>query len=164
MHHQHILGCGRAKERKNNRIAEIAAVPVRHAVDFDGAKQQWQAGRGHYRVGRYLVAREDSHMPGLHIGRRDEELQIGIGAQCFEIDKALDQVLQRINIERIDVVGREVSRQGIDPGLYRRALERGERQQPLHDRALQCRKIAGGRCRTPEVGEPLLRLLPPAAA
>src|SRR5215471_5932657 len=44
LHHEDVLGCGRAKERKDHRIAEIAAVPVGHAIDFDSAEQQRQAG------------------------------------------------------------------------------------------------------------------------
>ena len=100
---------------------------------------------------------------GLHIGRRDENLQVGIGAQRFEIDEPLDQILERIDVERIDVIGREIARHRVEPGLHRRAFERRERQQPLHDGALQGRQAAAGGGRAPELGEPLLRLLAAAA-
>src|SRR6202035_4871310 len=39
LHHQHILGRGGAEKWKDHRIAEIAAVPIGHAVDLDGAEQ-----------------------------------------------------------------------------------------------------------------------------
>ena len=67
---------GRAEERKDHRIAEIAAVPIRHAVDLDGAKQERQAGRSHHRIGGDLLARKNAHAAGLHIGRRNENLQV----------------------------------------------------------------------------------------
>ena len=143
LHHEHILGRRGAEKRKDHRIAEIAAVPIRHAVDLDRAKQYRQAGRGHHRVGGDFFARKNTHAAGLHIGRRNKELQSGIGAQRVEIDEALDQILQRIDVEGIDVVGREIARHRIEPGLHRRAFERRERQQALHHLALQRRQIAG---------------------
>src|SRR5580700_1801652 len=95
--HQHVLGgCG-AEKRKDDRVAEIAAVPIGHAVDLDGTKQQRQAGRGHHRIGGDLVARKNAHAAGLHIGRGDEDLQIGIGAQRLEVDELLEQILERID-------------------------------------------------------------------
>src|SRR3984957_4092027 len=36
LHHQHVLGRGGAEKRKDDRVAEIAAVPIGHAVDLDG--------------------------------------------------------------------------------------------------------------------------------
>jgi hypothetical protein len=46
--------------------------------------------------------------------RRDEQLQIGVGAQLFEIDKALDQILQWIDVERIYIIRRKITRQCSD--------------------------------------------------
>ena len=123
---------GGAEERKDHRIADIAAVPVGHAVDLDRAEQERQAGRRHHHVGRDLLAREDAHAAGLHIGRGNEELQIGARAHRLEIDEALDQVLERIDVERVEVVGRKIARQRVEPGLHRRAFERHEREQPVH--------------------------------
>src|SRR6516162_5577557 len=156
-------GCG-AEKRKDHRVAQVTAVPIGHAIDFDSAKQQRQAGGCHDSISGDFVAWENPNPAGLYIGRRDEQLQIGIGAQCFEINETFNQVLQRIDVERIDVIGRKIARQGIEPGLYRRALERRERQQPFHHRALERRQIAGARHRTPEIRKPLLRPLAPAAA
>src|SRR6266566_7521540 len=52
LNHKHVFRCCRAEERKDNRIAEITAVPIGYAIDFDSAKQQRQTGRRHNRIGR----------------------------------------------------------------------------------------------------------------
>src|ERR1700722_6809276 len=163
LHHQHVLGRGGAEKRKDDRIAEIAAVPIGHAVDLDGAKQERQASRGHHRVGGDLVARTNEHPAGLHIGRRDKNLQIGIGAQRFEVHETLEQILERIDIERVDVVWREIPRQLVEPGLHRRAFERRERKQPPDHGTLQGRQAAARGGRAPEIGQPFLRLITAAA-
>ena len=160
---QHILGAGGAKKRKDHRIAAIAAIPIRHAIDLHRAKQRRQASRRHNGICCDLLAAENAHAPGLDIGRRNENLQIGIGAQLLEIDKALDQILERIDVERIDVIGRKIARNRIDPGLYRRAFERRERQQPFHNRALRARQISRARCGPPEISKPFLRFFAAAA-
>src|SRR5579862_8794416 len=67
LHHQHVFGGGGAEKRKDHRIAEIAAVPIGHAIDLDSAEQQRQAGRGHHRIGGDLFARKNPHPSGLHI-------------------------------------------------------------------------------------------------
>src|SRR5579862_2450615 len=110
LHHQHILGGRGPKKWKDDRIAQITAIPIGHAVDIDGTEDCRQTCGCHDRFRRDLVARENTHPAGLHIGRRDEELQFLAGAQLLEIDEALDQILKRIDIERIDVVGRKVAR------------------------------------------------------
>ena len=38
LHDQHIFALGGAEERKDHRVAEVAAVPIGHAVDLDGTK------------------------------------------------------------------------------------------------------------------------------
>ncbi len=106
---------------------------------------------------------KDAHAAGMHVGRRDEKLQIVIGAQRVEIDEALDQILQRIDVERIDVVGREIARNRVEPGLHGRAFERRERQQPFHHGALSAGRLPRARCRPPKIGKPFLRLFASAA-
>ena len=60
----------------------------------------------------------------MDIGRRDEELDVRAIAHRVEIDEALDQLLERIDVERIEVVGREIARERVEPGLDGRAFER----------------------------------------
>ena len=45
----------------------------------------------------------------MHIGGGDEELAAGVVANAVEIDKALDQLLERIDIERVEIVGRPIA-------------------------------------------------------
>jgi hypothetical protein len=106
----------------NGKIGGLARYPP----DRDRLEQQWQAGRRHHRVGGDLFARKDAQAPGRHIGRGDEQLKLRAGADGVEIDESLDETLQRIDIERIEVVRREVMRYRIEPRLYRRAFERDE--------------------------------------
>ena len=160
---QHVFGRGVAKEREDHRIAHVAAVPVRCAIDRDGLEQHRQRGRCHHDVGRDFLAREDAQPPGRHIGGGDEQLHIGIAAHRLEIDEALDHILERIDVEGIEIVGRKVLRHRVEPGLDRRALKRHEREQALHDLALAERQVAVDADRAPEIREPLPRLLPAAA-
>src|SRR5580692_5647549 len=67
LYHHHVLGRGGAEKREDDRIAEIAAVPIGHAVDLDGAEQERQASRGHHRIGGDLVARKNAYPAGLYI-------------------------------------------------------------------------------------------------
>ena len=86
-----------------------------------------------------------------------------VGAQTFEIDKALDQILERIDVERVEVIGRQIFRPGVEPVEGRRILVRQQREQPVGHRALQRRQVAADACRAPEIGEPLARLVGSAA-
>ncbi len=158
LHHQHVLGRGRAQERTDRRIAAVAAVPIGHAVDLDRAEQQRQAGRGHHHLGRDLLAGEHLELAGAHVGRRNEQLEIAVAPDRLEIDEALDQVLQRIDVERVEIVRRPEARERAEP----RGL-RGEREQPVDHAALQVRQMAVDAHRAPELGEPLPRVLGAAA-
>ena len=109
LHHQHVGAVHPAQQRKDRRVAGVAAVPVRHAVDLDGAKHVGQRGRRHHRVGGDLLAREHAELAGVHVGRRDEQPQLLALADRVEVDEAFDQVLQRIDVERIEIVGRQES-------------------------------------------------------
>ncbi len=155
LHDQHVLGRGRAQKRDHCRIAAVAAVPVRHAVDLDGAEQQRQRGRGHHHLGRDLGAREDAELAGLHVGRRDEQLAPPIVADRLEVDEALDQLLERIDVERVEVIGREQARHRAEPQI----LARQKREQALHHVALQVGQVAIDAHRAPEIGEPLARFV-----
>src|SRR5262249_17311117 len=77
-------------------------------------------------------------------------------ADALEIDEAPDQVLERIDVERIEVVGREKTRQIAKP-WYRRGALRQQREQPLHHGALQVGEATGHADCAPEFRQPLLR-------
>jgi hypothetical protein len=90
---------------------------------------------------------------GRHIGRGDEQLQWRIGTHRLEIDEAIDEILERIYIERVEIIGREVVRHRVEPCCHRRAFERHEREQTLDQLALDHRQVAVDAGSAPEVGQ-----------
>jgi hypothetical protein len=84
-------------------------------------------------------------------------------AHRVEIDEARNQVVQRIDVERVEFVGREIMRHRLEPVLHRPGRERQQREQPVRHRALHWRQIAAGAGGAPEIGQPLARFLTPAA-
>ncbi len=82
-----------------------------------------------------------------------------VAADRLEVDEALDQVLERIDVERIEIVGRQQPRHRAEP----QALARNERKQPLDHAALQIGQVAVDAHRAPEIGEPRPRLVRPPA-
>ena len=63
LHDQHVLGPGRIEKRQHRRVAAVAAIPVRHAVNLHRLEQQRQAGRRHHRLA-HLV--RHGRIQGLH--------------------------------------------------------------------------------------------------
>ena len=122
-----------------------------------------QTGRGDDHVGGHFLAPEHVKLTRLHIGRRHEQFQVFAGTHRIEVDKSSDQILQRIDVERIEIVGGEISRERLHPQAYRRILDRPERKQPVYGAALKVREISGKASRLPEIGEPLARLVGAAA-
>src|SRR5579885_132 len=56
------LAC--AEKREKRRVTDIAAVPVRRAVDRDRLEHEGEARRGHYHVRRDFVLAEDPDLAG----------------------------------------------------------------------------------------------------
>ena len=95
------------------------------------------------------------------MGGGDENLTRMVGADQLEIDEALDQLLERIDVERIEIVGRPQLRQCAEP--WRRGRPRHQRKEPLDGGARQARQVAVEACGPPELGKPLARGRRPAA-
>ena len=95
----------------------------------------------------------------MDVGRGDEQFRALAGADRVEVDEALDQVLERIDVERIEIIGREHARHGAEPQPF----ARNERKQSLDHVALQVSETTVDAHRPPEIGEPLARLFAPAA-
>ena len=155
--------CVVLNRRKDRRIAEIAAVPVRHAVDLDRAEQQRQAGGRQDHIGVDLVMRENAQPAGMHIGGADEQLRGRGFPDGVEIDEALDQFLQRVDVERIEIVRRQILRHRLEPDPHRRIFQRQKREQAVDGLALQVGQTAAQAGGAPEIGQPLARFLAPAA-
>ncbi len=150
LNYQNVFGFRRVQEREDRGIAHIAAVPIGHAVDFDRAEHEWQCSGRHHHFCGDLFIRKNAQPSGVHIGRRDIEREIGVVADGVEIDEASDQIAQRINVERIEFVGREVMRHRLEPVLDRRGCKRHQRKHPVGHGALDWRQIAAGARRAPE--------------
>ena len=137
--------CGGAEERKDRRIADVAAVPIGHAVDLDRAEHR-AAGRPRPSPRRRsILSRGNTRSrPVCTLVAEMNSCRSWPGAHRVEIDEALDQVLQRIDVERVEIVGRQIARQRLDPGLHRRASIGRQREQPVdHARAARradCRR------------------------
>src|SRR5215471_2638710 len=95
----------------------------------------------------------------MDVGGRDEELQILAGADGLKVDETFDQLLERIDVERIEIVGRKKPSERREPGLRGRTLIGQEGKQPIDHRALQARQVTVDACRAPEIGEPLAGFL-----
>src|SRR6266567_19536 len=119
LHDQQILGARRPNERQQRRIVAVAAVPIGLSLDLHRTKQERQAGRCHHHLGGDLGTIEYAGFAGADIGRRDEELAAEVGADQLEIDEAFDQLLQRIDVERIEIIGRPELGQRAEPGSWR---------------------------------------------
>ena len=80
-----IAGFAFPHQRRDRRIARIAAVPIDLAVDLDGLKQRRQAGRSEQHVGRDLAVAEHPAAAGADIGGGHEQLDRRL-RQAVEID------------------------------------------------------------------------------
>ena len=146
--HDHHVGRGAfVDQRKDRRVAHVAAVPVGLAVDLHRLEQERQAGRGHHRVGRDLGIPEHAHLARAHVGGAQEQLDRRAGAQAREVDRLLEDVLQRVEVQGIELVGREHAHQQVE-GLERRAeVEPVVVRQAVDQRGLQRRgRRPPGRC------------------
>ena len=81
------------------------------AVDLHRLEQLGQTGRGHDGVRRHLLALEDLAAPRAHIGGADKQLGHDLGVrgldQRIEIHHPGQQLTQRVDIERIGLIGRK---------------------------------------------------------
>ena len=70
-----------------------------------------------------LLARKYFHLAGAHIGRRQEQLDHLLLAHAVEIDFGIDQVAQRIDVEGIELIGRQDAAERVDEHVVRRLIE-----------------------------------------
>ena len=88
----------------------------------------------------------------MDIGRGDEELGTAARADRLKVDETLYELLERIDVERIEIVGRqEVARRAPNHS----PLARHEGKQPIDHCALQSSgSWPSTLTRAPEIGEP----------
>jgi hypothetical protein len=105
LHQDGVVRVAFAHQRRQGRITGIAAIPVRFAVDLDRMEHGRQAGRGKQDVGGDLLVAEDTAAAGAHTGRGDEQPD-GSAGQPVEIDAFGEHRAQRVEAERIEIIGR----------------------------------------------------------
>ena len=141
-----------AHQRRHGRISRIAAVPVGLAVDLDRLEHGGQAGRGEQHVGRELAVAEHPAAPGAHVGRGDEQLDRA-PRQALEIDRAGEDVAERVGSERVEIVGREQPRHHVHGDEGRRLVERPAAEQDVERAAPERAEPRRLRHALPEGGE-----------
>ncbi len=79
-------------------------------------------------------AAEDLDLAGKDVRRRDEEAHVLAGAHALEIDQVGDRVAQRVDVERVRLVGAPGARDDIAPDLVRPVAEDAVEQAALQRR------------------------------
>ena len=153
LHEQQVAGVAAADQRRQRRVGRVAAVPVRLPVDLHGLEQRGQAGRGQHRARVELPSREDHCLPAVHVGGADEHLEAGMASDGAEVDFLLEQVAQRIDVQRIALVGRDQPAPGIADHAGRRQLGRQAAPQHLHESLLHRTQAAERADAVPHLGE-----------
>ena len=74
-------------------------------------------------VGAELFAGEHLHLAGADVGRRQKQLDHFLLAHPLEIDLGVEQIAQRIHVERIELIGRQNAAQSVDKNVVRRLIE-----------------------------------------
>src|SRR5262249_35556054 len=133
-------------QRRDRRIAGIAAVPIAFAIDLDRLKQRGEARRRKQHVRRDLAVSKDPATPGAHIGCGDEELDRRL-RQSSEIDAFGKDVTQGICAAWAKIVGREHARHQVHREEDRRMvvqrpsrMSSGVRRSGLSTAALDTRR------------------------
>ncbi len=145
-------------QRIERRVAEVAAVPVGHAIDLHRLEHRGQAGRGHQVVDREALALEHRELTGPDVGGRNEHAGGVRFAQALEIDLGGKCLAQRVDVERVRDVG--ARGQHLRPEFQHRvALQRAEH--PVEEAALARREVPVEADLAPEPLEPGARALRP---
>jgi hypothetical protein len=110
-----------------------------------------------------LVVGKHFDLSGAHIRGAEAELQ---PAACLleyvEIDRLLENLAQRIDVEGIELIGRHQPRHHIERKIWHRIFERSVAHQTIENRGLHGAERRGMADSPPEVGERLARSLAPA--
>ena len=85
----------------------MIAIPVGLAGDLDRLVELRQAGRGQHHLRRQLMLPEQAAAGGADMGRRDQQRHRAMPPQPGEINQPDQQVAQRVDPQRVELVGRE---------------------------------------------------------
>ena len=109
-------------ERKQRRVAGVATVPIRLAVDLHRLKDERQAGRGQQRVQAQFGAGEHPRLPGVHAGGGDEQRDLAV-LHRLDHHMACQHIAQGVQVERVELVGAEGSEKRTHPLVARQMVE-----------------------------------------
>ena len=104
---QGIAGFASLDHRQDRRIGREAAVPVVVPADLHGMMQLRQASRGQDRVDRDLASLEDPRLAAGDLRRSDEEADRRRPAESREVHGVLQQGAEGIQVQRIELIGRD---------------------------------------------------------
>ena len=93
------------RQPEHRRIGGVAAVPIRAALDLDGAVHQRRAGRRQHDIGGDVPIAEDLQLAVANPCRRDQKPWAVRPPQRGEIDLLRQHLTERIKIERIELAG-----------------------------------------------------------
>src|SRR6516164_7088980 len=109
-----ISRLARIDQRKQRRVSHIAAIPIVLAINLNGLIKERQTGRCKHTICSNLLIGEDLDLSSAHIGRGQEQLDCRALPQPLEIDELSDEVVQRIVVEWIKLIGRQESRYDLE--------------------------------------------------
>ncbi len=157
-----VVGLGFGNQREEWRIGGEAAVPVGDTVDLHGVVHEGQAGRGEDGIDGDRRLAEDPGAAGLDIGGADEELGGGAAVDGVEVEHLADDAAQRVDVERVGLVGRGQPREALEPAVARGLVERPVAGHAVPGGRAQRIEGAGLADAGPEVAQEPARGLPAA--
>ena len=136
LHQDRVLRGAFADQRRDGRIACVAAVPVFVAVDLDGLEHGRQAGGSQQHVGGDLGIAKHAAAPGAHIGGGDEQLDRRL-RQPLEVDDFDQYASQRVVAAGVEIVGRKQPRHDVNHDEHRRIVQRPSAHHAVEGGALE---------------------------
>src|SRR5215471_10644770 len=85
-----------AHERRDRRVAGVAAIPIGRAIDLDRTEERRQAGGGEQDVGCQLGVAKHAPAAGVNVGRRHEQPDRG-ARDLGKIDRVDEDLVQRVS-------------------------------------------------------------------
>jgi hypothetical protein len=120
-----ILGTFSIDQRKDRRVSEIAAVPIVLSFDLNRLEVRRQASRREHGVDSDVGGLENLDLASADIRCVEEELRCRRRMiEPFKVDHRQKQILERIDIERIEQCRRKRVGQEVEGGVKWMVLRR----------------------------------------